>query len=341
MALYQGLHRQPDDAPRPRAWQAKPKPGFSGAGWKAPVTAPRREWRALRHEAHGELSDAPMLDRLLGQGASHTLGRAVGTAIARARAPRGEAAPALEAPRREVPVHRQRFQAVGAGEAPLPRGRKGVIRGALLLFGVAAAVLALKPWQRLGALHVDVAALFSAPDPEAQAKAEALKHQQDAADATRLAALPLEPGTGKALGLWQDARGAWFTVDGEGLLAPGDAPGAKASLGLVPLRGLAAHSEPHGQGRRLRLDLPDGLLKELLPLRPGVASEAQALLLSEAGEPVVLTHDGARCLLSRDRWEAQQDRLALVLADLAARKRRAGLIDLRYEDSAVVRPIGR
>jgi hypothetical protein len=328
MALYQGLHRQSEDAPRP-AWKPTVSP-----------PAPRREWQALRHEAHGELSDAPMLDRLLGQGASHTLGKAVGTAIARARAPKATA-PEAPAPAREAVVYRPRFQAVGAGEAPLARGRKGVIRGFLLVSGLLAAAVALKPWQRLGALHVDVAALFSTPDPEAQAKADALKHQQDAAEAAHLASLPMVASTGKALGLWQDGQGRWFTVDSDGLLAPGSAPGTRSSLGLVQLRGLAAHSEPHGQGRRLRLDLPEGLLKEILPLKPAVASEAQALLLSEAGEPVILTHDGARCLLSREHWEAQQERLALVLADLAARRRRASLIDLRYEDSAVVRPAGR
>jgi hypothetical protein len=342
MALYQGLredHRGGSaERPLPRrdngavqAWRSAPRP----------EAAPAPVWTAHKHETHGDLSDAPFLDRLLGQGASHTLGRAVGTAIARARAPKAKAAYA-PAPRpallREVPVHRQRFQAVGAGEAPLPRGRKGVIRGLLLVLGLLAAASTLKPWQRLGALQVDVAALFSTPDPQAEAKRAALQRQQDAAEAARLAALPLEAGTGEALGLWQDGRGRWYRVDGDGLLAPGEAPGARSSLGLVQLRGLAAHSEPHGSARRLRLDLPEGLLKELLPLSPAVASEAQALLLNGAEEPVILTHDGARCLLSREGWEQQQERLALVLADLAARRRRAGLIDLRYDDSAVVRP---
>jgi hypothetical protein len=343
MALYQGLRQ--DFEPRPTERPSLRRDPGAPQAWRDRSTVPAKDWKALKHEAHAE-SGAPLLDKILGEGASHTLGRAVGMAIARARAPKAKPAAPAPAPALRyqtlAPTHSQRFQAVGAGEAALPRGRKGVIRSVLLVLGLSAAAVTLRPWQRLGALHmdalhVDLAALFSQPDPQAEEKRAALQRQTEAAESARIAALPLEAGTGKALGLWQDGRGRWFRVDGDGLLAPGDAPGLRSSLGLVQLSGLAAHSEPHGASRRQRLDLPEGLLKELLPLKPGVASEAQALLLGEAGEPVILTHDGTRCLLSREGWETQQERLALVLADLAARRRRVKLIDMRYEDSAVVR----
>jgi len=72
-----------------------------------------------------------------------------------------------------------------------------------------------------------------------------------------------------------------------------------------------------------------------------VASEVRAVDLSDPADPVLLTHEGVRCLLGGEAWPQREKRLALVLADLAARKRRAGLIDLRYDDTAVVRPAGR
>jgi hypothetical protein len=284
------------------------------------------------------------LDRFLGQGSAQTLGRAVGGALAAARRP-AAAAPKPDLLRRAQPGFRARhLQAVGAGEGAHGRGRKGVIRGLLLLLGLAWAAFMLKPWQAAGELRVDLAALFkrppaaSAPQASSAGKAQA---QRDQAEAAHLEGLPIIPGRGEALALWQGPSGRWYRVDAHGLLSPGEAPGQRGSLGLVQLRGIQAASEPHGQGRRLRLRLPSGLLKELLPLKAGVSSEAQALLLDDPAEPVILTHDGARSLLSRQGWERQQERLALVLADLAARKRRAELIDLRYDDSAVVRPAGR
>lgn len=319
MALYEGLRapRDRDEAPAPR-------------------------WRSLQARTQGGRSQATLLDRLLGEGSSHTLGRAVGTALAAARRP------AQAAPRRATPMEDYRtrhMQAVGAGEEALPRGRKGVIRGLALALGLAWVAFLLKPWQHRGELHLDVAALFRSPAPAVAAQEAAEKavekRQSDAADAAHLAELPLIAGGGRPLGLWQDGRGRWFTVDDDGLLSPGSAPGTRASLGLVQLRDVSAASEAHGQGRRLRLTLPDGMLKDLLPLLPAVSSEAQSISLSDVAEPVILTHDGTRCLLSRQGWAQQQERLAMVLADLAAKKRRAAQIDLRYEDSAVVRPAGR
>lgn len=324
MALYEGL-RSPQRLDEP----AEPR------------------WRRLQARTRAQAPTAPFLDRLLGDGSTQVLGRAVGTALAATRRRSTADSAGNAAPRRPSaePYRARHMQAVGAGEGPLPRGRKGVIRGLALAGGLAWAAFMLKPWQHRGDLHIDVAALFQAPDPavqaeEASAKASA-KRQSDAADAAHLAALPLIAGGGKPLALWQDGRGRWYSVDAEGLLSPGSPPGTRASLGLVQVRDVAAGSEAHGQGRRLRLDLPDGMLKGLLPLLPAVASEAQALLLGDAQQPVILTYGGARCLLSREGWQQQEERLAMVLADLAAKHRRALEIDLRYEDSAVVKPAGR
>jgi cell division septal protein FtsQ len=174
---------------------------------------------------------------------------------------------------------------------------------------------------------------------EAQEAVEA--SQKDAEEAVRLSALPVDPAGGTALALWQDGAGRWWQVNGKAELRPCEGPAAKESLGLPELRGVSAAAQEHGQGKRLALRLPAGLLKTLLPLEPSVASEVRAVLLDDPAQPALLTHDGTRCLLDLGDWERRQRRLGLVLADLAAKKRRASLIDLRYEDTAVVRPAGR
>lgn len=314
-------------------------------------------WRELKAEVRpGRDQATPWLDRLLGAGSTRVVGQAAGAALGAMRRARSEPPPRRPAPQ---PWRPQRLQAVGAGEGALPRGRKGLIRGLLLAVGLLWGVLSLRPWAGAPGLASDLGALFRPAAPREAAKpkakpgqqepaAEAAKAQTEAeaaavasAQAKALAALPLVPAKGKPLALWQDSEGAWYTADAQGLLAPGQAPGHRDSLGLVVLKGVAARNEPQGQGRRMRLDLPPGALKDLLPLAPGVSSEVQALWLDDPAQPVLVTHDGTRCLLAAEGWALQQERLALVLADLAARGRQAAQIDLRYEDSAVVRPAGR
>jgi hypothetical protein len=323
VALYEGLKRglNPDPAPLPRRQAYAP-----------PTQA--QAWRRVEARVTGQDgARAPWMDRLLGSGSTHTLGKAAGQALAGLRSRREE--PPRAAAQRET-WKPQRMQAVGAGESPVPHGRKGMIRGVLVAGGLAWAVLALRPWQRAGELKVDVSALFSRPQ-ESAANAGPLG-QSDAAqaEARRLAALPVVAGTGKPLALWQDGSGRWYKVDGDGVLAPTASPWAKDCLGLPELRGLAARSEAHGGGRRLKLDLPP----DLLPLDEAVASETRAVILSDPLQPVLLTHDGTRCLLGDGQWREREQHLAMVLADLAARRRRAASIDLSYEDTAVVSPAG-
>jgi hypothetical protein len=333
VALYEGLKRglDPEPAPLPRR-QAYAPPAQAQA------------WRTVEarvREPDG--APAPWMDRLLGSGSTHTLGKAAGQALAGLRAGREERPRA--APPREA-WKPQRMQAVGAGESPVPHGRKGMIRGLMVAGGLAWAVLAFRPWQRAGGLMVDVGAIFSRPE-SAAGPAAAAPDGQDAkaasdraaaaataqADARKLAALPVVAGTGKPLALWQDGGGRWYKVDDGGALAPTASPWAKDCLGLPELRGLAARGEAHGVGRLLRVDLPAGLL----PLDAAVASETRAVILSDPLQPVLLTHDGTRCLLGDGAWKEREQRLAMVLADLAARRRRAASIDLSYEDTAVVR----
>ena len=317
MALYEGL-RNGTEAPRPAA----------------------QAWRRLEARTQPS-SSSPFLDRLLGQGSTQVLGKAVGQALSRAPKPRPADAPLSLRPAREAAMQPKRMQAVGAGEGPLPRGRKGVLRSLLVLLALAWVVVALRPWQRAAELRMDFSAMFTAHDGEAEAKRAAEAHRAAAAESARLAALPLVAGGGKPLGLWQDGAGRWYKVDAAGILALGGGPALRDCLGLPELRGVPALSEEHRGARRLRLELAAGRVGELLPLDSAVASEIRAVDLQDPANPVLLTHEGVRCLLGGEAWEQRQKRLALVLADLAARKRRIGTIDLRYEDTAVVRPAGR
>lgn len=318
MALYEGLRNGGAEAPRP---------------------APQA-WKRLEARTQASGSSAPFLDRLLGSGTTQVLGKAVGQALARTAKPRQAEAGQARAPR-ELPMQPKRMQAVGAGEAALPRGRKGAIRVLLVLLCLSWILLTVKPWHASGPLKADLGSLFSADDAAAEAKRAAEARREAAAESARLAALPVVPGSGKALGLWQDGAGRWYKVDGNGILAQGGGPADRDSLGLPELRGVAALSEEHRGARRLRLQVPAGALDDLLPLDSSVASEIRAVECGNAAEPVLITHDGVRCLLGGEAWPQRQKRLGLVLADLAARKRRVGLIDLRYEDTAVVRPAGR
>ena len=85
------------------------------------------------------------------------------------------------------------------------------------------------------------------------------------------------------------------------------------------------------------LKAEEGLLEAVLPIDGAIASEVRALDLHDSANVGLLTHDGSRAELGREDLAAKQRRLALVLADLAAKKRRAERVDLRFEGSAVVR----
>jgi len=327
MALYEGLNRGPAQAGEPS------------------------DFRTLRARMAKEGPAAPMLDRIMGAGAGHTLARSVGTALGGAArqwraAQSGAVRPGA---RREPPAKawsKPRMQAVGSGESHLPSGRKGLGRVLIIAAGLAWAVAALRPWQRSGALRAEMSALLRLPeagqsDGAVDGSRAAAQTAQTARDAAALDALPLQPATGKPMGLWQDGAGRWWKADASGALAPCPDPNSSEYLGLPEIRGVAARPEAYRGGRRLLLDLPSGRLGDLLPLDPSVSSEVRALVLDDPAQPVLVTLDGVRCLLGGGDWAERQKRLALVLADLAARRRRVAQVDLRYDGTAVVRPLGR
>jgi len=201
---------------------------------------------------------------------------------------------------------------------------------------------ALRPWQKAGVLKADWSALFRVPDAAGASGADqqsAAAAKEAAEDAAKLEALPFQAGTGTPLGLWRDSAGRWWRVDGDCALAPCAHPEAAENLGLPEIRGAAAFPEEYRGGRRLLLKLPPGRLAELLPLQADMASEVQAIDVQDPAQPVLLTLDGVRCLMGDTDWNGRQKHLALVLADLAVRRRRAVQVDLRFEGTAVVRPL--
>lgn len=340
MALYEGLKQGRSIEPAPEAPVRRPQ-AAAYVRPRAPEPAP---WRSLRAQVNKEPdSGVSFMDRFLGAGSGKTLEKAGGALLGGLR--RDAPAPAPAAPKdRSAAIRSEpRMQVVGAGEAQPPQGRKGIGRAFLIVLAMAFACAALRPWQKAGLLKADWSALFKVPaaqdEGQAAAQALALDKRQDAEDAAKLAALPLQAGTGKALGLWRDSAGRWWRVDGQGALAPCLDPSASENLGLPEIRGVAAHAEAYRGGRRLLLGLPAGMLAGLLPLRASVASEVQAVVLEDPAQPVLLTLDGARCLMGSGDWGEHQRQLALVLADLAARRRRASQIDLRFDGTAVVRPL--
>ena len=353
MALYEGLRpsseREAPIIPRPAARPA----------------VPERAWKELHHERSSSRPSASFLDNLLGQGSQAKVSQVFAPSRKDISLPPPPGGAAGRRPAAGGPAWRSaKVEAVGSGQSTRPRGKKGVGRALLVVIVLVIGLSRLHSWNRPsarvdvapkptpraesasnGGWSQDLASLFRPSNEAERAKrdaAEALEaRRKEAEEAAHLASLPVDPAGGTALALWQDGAGRWWQVNGKGELRLSAGPSAKDSLGLPELRGVSAAAEEHGGGKRLSLKLPAGLLKELLPLEPSVASEVRAVLLDDPTQPGLLTHDGTRCLLDASDWERRQRRLGLVLADLAAKKRRALLIDLRYEDTAVVRPAGR
>lgn len=334
MALYEGLRDRSESLERP-----------------VPPRAPQpaREWKSYNVELRPKASRPSFFDNMLGQGSQAKVKAAL----------RSQPAPAVPAAAWAKP----KMEVVGSAPSAVPAGKKGVGRSILALGLLGFGLLHFRPWKQSpaeatplrrvqaptngneGGWAKDFASLFHASTDVEKAHEEALKasaeREAQQQEAAHLAALPVNAAGGEALALWQDGSGKWWQVNAKAELRPCSGPADKDSLGLPELRGVAADAEEHAGGKRLSLRLPHGLLKELLPLEPSVASEVRAILLDDPAQPALLTHDGTRCLLDATDWERRQRRLGLVLADLAAKKRRASLIDLRYEDTAVVRPAGR
>jgi len=340
LALYEGLKQgrfvSPAAEGRPLTRRPLERP--------RPMQATRSgAFKTLRAQVQGGgTPGASWVDRLFGSGSEKTIGNAGGSLMQRFHSKRAVAAPAKKEAR---PVTVARMQVVGAGDSEIPHGRRGLGRALFLVLALAGVAAALRPWQKSGMVKADWSALFRLPASEnsggpdkESARVLAQEKSQQAEDSAKLAALPLQAGTGRALGLWQDAGGRWWRVDAQGALAPCTDPSGEDNLGLPELHGVGAHAEAYRGGRRLILDLPPGRLGQLLPLQASVASEVRSVVLDDPAQPVLITLAAVRCLMGDGDWVGRQRHLALVLADLAARRRGASQVDLRFDGTAVVRP---
>lgn len=314
MAFYQNLHRQ------------------EGKDGKNAHTAKEVRWSPVHYRSprpQERARSAPWLDRLLGTGSSKVLNQS--------RASR----PAPVKPR----VSRPAVEMVGKPGQSLSPARKGMIRLMVGLGLLAWAGFALRPvvktaWTKFSA-HKKVRgkAALQAAKPALQAAEK---------DATLEAALvqPTPEGTPVArlksgpMALCS-AGGRWYEVDAEGRVSPSGGPEEKTHIGmpLISAGGIQQVVEKGVWVMKLNAAAED--LEGLFPLQPMLATEVAAIMLNEGGNVRVLTHDGSVAWLGQGHLQEKEARLAAVLADLAPKGRKAWQIDLRYEDSAVVRVASR
>lgn len=245
------------------------------------------------------------LDSMLGQGSRKALGQALGPfeRAGRQALPSGQ------------PMPVKRMEAVGA-EPRQGRKRKGLIR--MVLAGSAAlwALAQFRPWESLGGLG---------PAREVKAREESREGHR-----------PILEPSGKALALWHAEDGSWFEVNADAELRPVESKEAMKRLDLPRLAGARVLAEEKRGGRMLKLDLKEGLLEDLLPMEESLASEVESVWI-EGDQVRLKTHNGTWAVLGDAEFSKRQARLSAVLSDLAARKKRASSVDMRFEGSAVVR----
>ncbi len=294
-------------------------------GLNRPRSDEAADWKVKRHGASAEKPS--FLDRMLGQGSRDAL---------RSSADRSTSSP------KAAPLVTRRFQTVGGtADAPARRGQKGLIRAGLLLAFAGWGLAAIQPRERLAPLLSELAQLLRSPQPKTtKAQVQPEKPALEAA----LSPTP-EPDwenfDGTAMALWQDNAGAWWQVSQAGGMLATQGPREKGNLGLPMVVGAALRTRPRKDGFERMLVFDTALSVKALPLLGELRSEVRAVSL-RAGEGLILyMHDGTRAELGVDDLTRRQRRLARVLADLNAKRRRATLVDLRYQDTAVVRMAAR
>ena len=149
--------------------------------------------------------------------------------------------------------------------------------------------------------------------------------------------LPWIDFNGKAVALWKGGSGSWYQVNREGFLRKCDQPEAIVNLGLPVLDKIGAEEVEYKDGRSWKLQGVEKKLSELLPLHVQLISEVADIQFGDGSNPVLITHTGTQILLGENEWKEKQARAAMVLADLNARRKKVGKIDLRFKNSAVVR----
>lgn len=261
-------------------------------------------------------------DAMLGQGSARTVNSAVGRF-------RREAAPnAYVAPQRTM-----RMRAVGSGsEEEVQVKSKGYFRLGLAGLALVFVAARFKPWQSLESMKLSQ--LIKVQEPAAAATPQATPVTPAATEVA--SNLPLVDAGGTAVALWRSETGGWYGVNSKAELSKMLEADAAVKLNLPQLSGAAAHLEEKHGGRVIQLQLDPQQLAELLPLREDLAGDVDLVIVK--GRDFSLRTSGAGLAdLGEDDFKRKQARLAAVLADLGARKKRAASVDLRFENTAVVR----
>jgi hypothetical protein len=302
-------------------------------------------WRSQRLE---RASEAPLMrrkevrirgsegpswfDGMLGEGSSKTLGEAA----------RGFGRQRRQASESPKPRATKRIQATNAkpeGELAKP---KGVLRLAALVLALAVAGYHFRPWKALSGFHwIELKAPKETQNQAenenlAEATPEVTPEAIPTAAAEDLSKLPLGNAAGAALALWQSSSGQWYGVNAHGELSGLPTADAVAKLNLPQISGPKLLDEERNGQRVLRLDLDAGQLKELLPLSDELVAAVDRIVVDGRDFSLRL-NSGALADLGEDGFQGKEVHLGSVLADLAARNKEAAAVDLRYDNSAVVR----
>ena len=244
--------------------------------------------------------------------------------------------------RPEIP----RSQSKQAGLVPA-RPRRGWIR-----IGLAAGVLIwsltiIRPWDHLRNMvdHLQASREGKAVEVAAQPRPAEGPAEAEAAlpqETVPLKLTPVIPGLrGGPVALWEGRSGTWFQVDAQGNLDKTEGPALAENLGLPILQGVGSRKVPDGDRLVLKLESDGKLLASLFPLHSDLAPEIATVKLNDTRNPVLVTVSGVTVPMGEGEYQTKQARLALVLNDLAAKKRRAVQVDMRYSNSAVVKLKGK
>ena len=288
-------------------------------------------WQTLHARGPRSSRPASFLDRMLGRGAQASLARPMAKPLPQARPARSQARPRL---------------VMQGSQAPQPVRHKGFLRAALALGLLAWTLAAFKPWRHVPDLVSGLKAMrshASAPIVHRPAAADPLLALLPTPVATLAqTAAPTPAGTPvahlreAAAALVKAGDGRWYAVDRLGFAEQSLGPDQPSTLGLPFLTGARVQAVAEGGQWRMKVSGAEALAG-ILPLRKQLSTEVDSIDVSDPGDPVLRTVDGATVRLGDGESFARQAWLAAVLADLAAKGKRASQIDLRVRGQAVVR----
>jgi cell division protein FtsQ len=127
-------------------------------------------------------------------------------------------------------------------------------------------------------------------------------------------------------------RRSWLVDDG-GVVILQSPTGSGGGLPRIRLAPSGRHWVERPEAIRRALRLLEATRRRRFP----TVDEIRHLGFDERGDPVLVAeHGGIEIFLGRGNYGAKLDRLAVILADVAAAQQPVARIDLRFEDQVVV-----